>query len=512
MELKGSVLQWPADRPRLSRLIFFLLGALMTTTFAPFGLALLMPLILLPLFYVVLTVSPRDAAAHCFWFGMGLFLTGTYWIVISVTLVGGAPVYISLILMIGLVLVMSVWLAITGWLTNLLSHGEPLRLLFVAPAVWVIIEWLRGWVFTGFPWMSLGYGHVGLPIGGFAPVLGVYGVSFMLVFSSAAILVALMSERLLRGVAVAAVILPWIVGGILDAVDWTEPDGAPVKTTILQAGIPQEQKWNPEQLLPTMAYYRNATLRAADSELVVWPEIAIPIRAWQRDSLNNFLNIMRNDTLKRGQSVAFGVFEFKQDRGELEVYNSIALLERDRALSYYHKRHLVPFGEYFPVPDFIIDLMIGLEKNLGDISAGAPDQALLETGSGLRFASVICYEDAYGAEQLYAFPEAALIVNVSNDGWFGNSIAPHQHLQIARMRSLETGRQTVRSTNNGISAFIDEKGRIVQRGPQFQQSRMTRSVQPMRGATPYVESGNWPILVLSFALLGFFWIRSRGSL
>lgn len=510
MELKGSVLQWPADRPRLSRFIFFLLGALLTTTFAPFGLALLMPLILLPLFYVVLTVSPRDAAAHCFWFGMGLFLSGTYWIYISVTTVGGAPAFISLFLMIGLVLIMSLWLAIAGWLTNLLSHGEPIRLLLVAPSVWVIVEWLRGWVFTGFPWMSLGYGHVGQPIGGFAPVLGVYGVSFMVVFSSAAILVALMSERRLRVIAAAAVVLPWIVGGMLDAVDWTEPDGSPIKTTILQAGIQQEQKWLPEQLLPTMAYYRNATLRAADSELVVWPEVAIPTRMWQRDALTNFLNVMRNDTLRRGQSVAFGVFEFKEDRGERQAFNSIALLERDRPLQYYHKRHLVPFGEYFPVPDFVMGWMEGLELGLGNISAGAPEQALLTTGSGLRFASVICYEDAYGAEQLYAFPEARLIINVSNDGWFGDSIAPHQHLQIARMRSLETGRQTVRSTNNGISAFIDEKGRIQQRGPQFQQSRMTRSVQPFSGATPYVRSGNWPIVGLSFILLGFFWIRGRG--
>jgi apolipoprotein N-acyltransferase len=334
----------------------------------------------------------------------------------------------------------------------------------------------------------------------------------MVVFSSAAILLALMSERVLRSVAVAAVLLPWIVGGVLDAVDWTSPIGSPVKTTILQAGIQQEQKWLVEQLLPTMAYYRNATARAADSELIVWPEIAIPTRMWQADSLTNFLSIMRKDTLKRGQAVAFGVFQFKEENGERQAFNSIALLERDQPLQYYHKRHLVPFGEYFPVPDFVLGWMEGLELGLGNISAGAPGQALLTTTSGLRFASVICYEDAYGAEQLYAFPDAGLIINVSNDAWFGDSIAPHQHLQIARMRSLETGRPTVRSTNNGISAFIDEKGRIEQRGPQFQQSRMTRDVQPFSGATPYVRSGNWSVLVLSFVLLGFFWIRSRASL
>lgn len=484
---------------------------MLTTAFAPYSLFFLIPVILLPLLYVALTVAPRDAALHFFWFGLGLFLSGTYWIYISVTVVAGAPAFISLFLMFGLVLIMALWIALTGWLISRFSKGEPLHLLLVAPAAWVAIEWLRGWVFTGFPWLSLGYANVGVPLGGFAPLLGVYGVSFFSVLGAAALLLIAMSGRRLRLVGAAIFVVPWILGAALDAVEWTEPDGGELRTTILQAGIPQEKKWLTEQLIPTMAYYRNATLRSAESDLVVWPEVAIPTRRWQSNQLQEFLGIMRDDLKASGQTVAFGVFDFQESGDGINAYNSIALLEGDAPLQYYHKRHLVPFGEYFPVPEFIIRMLEGLELGLGDLTPGDTLQPLLESQSGMRFASAICYEDAYGAEQLYAFPEASLIINVSNDGWFGDSIAPHQHLQIARMRSLEVARPTVRSTNNGISAFIDEKGRIEHSGPQFQQSRMTRLVQPRTGTTPYIRFGNWPILVLCFGLLGFFSFHSRDN-
>ena len=512
MELKGSFLQWPADRPRTTRLIFFLLGALYTASFAPFNLALLMPVWLVPVLYVCLTVSPRDAAGIMFWFGFGLFLSGTYWVITSIVGFGGAPLLLGLALMLGLVFVMSVWMSITGYLINTMSHGEPLRLLWVAPAAWVLVEWLRGWVFTGFPWLAVGYSQVGMPMAGFAPVFGVYSVSFVMLFSAAAFVLAAMSRDMLRNVGIGLGLLPWLLGGVLNAVTWTEPLGQPVRTTILQAGIDQDRKWLAETFEPTLNYYRTATAQASDSTLVVWPEVALPARERDQRELGEFIRQMRADTQKNGQSVAFGVFEFRYERGERQIYNSVGMLKGNEPIAFYRKRHLVPFGEYFPVPDFVRKWMEGISLGFADINAGAEEQPLLETASGLQVATAICYEDAYGAEQLYAFPEASVIINVSNDGWFGDSVAPHQHLQIARMRSLEVGRPTVRSTNNGISAFIDEDGDIVERGPQFRQSRLTQSVQPFTGSTPYVSWGNWPIVGLSLLLLGFFWMRSRGSL
>ena len=183
----------PADRPKLSRFIAFILGAATTLAFAPFEWSLLAPLLLLPLLYVFLTVTPRDAAGHGFWYGFGLYLTGTYWIYISVHVFGNAAIWIALLLMIGLTLLMATFLALAGLLISRLSQGEPWLLLFTAPAVWVLSEWVRGWILTGFPWMGFGYGQIDTWYAGWAPVLGVYGVSFMVVLSAAAALAAFLA-------------------------------------------------------------------------------------------------------------------------------------------------------------------------------------------------------------------------------------------------------------------------------------------------------------------------------
>ena len=210
---------FPADWPRTSRLVAFVLGAATTLVFAPASWEILAPLFILPLLFVSITVSPKDAGWHFFWFGFGLFLTGTYWIYISVHVFGNAPLWIAVILMIGLSLIMASFLWLAGWLTGRLSHGEPLWLLIVSPAAWVFVEWLRGWVLSGFPWLALGYGQIDLPLAGWAPVLGVYGVSFMLIVSTAAILTMIITPGAGRLVALFIAVVPWIVGSILQTVD-----------------------------------------------------------------------------------------------------------------------------------------------------------------------------------------------------------------------------------------------------------------------------------------------------
>ena len=505
-----SVLLLPADRPRLSRLIFFLLGCVTTLAFAPFGLSLLVPVVLVPLLYVTFTVSPRDAGWHGFWFGFGLFLTGTYWIYISVVVFGQAPVWIALFLMIALVLIMSVYFWIVAWLIARLSHGEPWLLLVVAPAAWVIVEWARGWLFTGFPWMALGYSQVDSAMAGWAPVLGVYGVSALMVLTAAAILVAIMTRGRQQVVAIALVLLPTIIGAMLKPVDWTEPDGEPLVATIIQGGVSQDRKWLPEQFQPTLNYYRGETLGAAGSDIVLWPEVAVPAVT---DRVEGYIQAIEGDARGSGQLVLFGILERVTERGATEpsVYNSIVAVGGTERMVY-RKRHLVPFGEYFPVPDTVREWMRMLSLPHSDLSDGAAVQPLITTPGGVRLAAAICYEDAYAAEQLYALPDAGILINVSNDAWFGDSIAPHQHLQIARMRSLEAGRFTVRATNTGISAFIGPKGKVEQSGEQFAPVTMTRNVQAMKGSTPYVAAGNWPVLVFGWVVLGVSWLRSRASL
>ncbi|MDH3351988.1 MAG: apolipoprotein N-acyltransferase, partial [Gammaproteobacteria bacterium] len=341
MAREPSILLLPADRPRLSQFIFFVLGCLTTAAFEPFGLSLLLPLLLLPYLYVCLTNSPRDSARHSFWFGFGLFLSGTYWIYISVVVYGKAPVWIALILMLGMVLLMSFYFWFCGWLISRLASGEPWRLLAVAPATWVLVEWTRGWLFTGFPWMALGYSQVDSALAGWAPVAGVYGISALLVLSVAALLVALLTRDGPQWIAIAIVLLPWLSGALLKTVKWTEPAGEPLTATLVQGGISQDKKWLPEQFQETLDFYRKATRVAIDSDIVVWPEVAIPALS---DRVTAYIDALEEDSRVAGQTILFGILErVTEQTTEPKIYNSVIALNGGQR-QVYRKRHLVPFG------------------------------------------------------------------------------------------------------------------------------------------------------------------------
>ncbi len=490
------------------RAIFFGLGCIFTAVFEPAGLWPLAPVLLLPFLYVSLTCPGRLAAAYAFFFGLGMFLCGTYWIYLSVTGPGDAAWWIGVILVIVLTLIMAGYLALTAWLINRLATGNLWRLLAVAPACWVFVEWLRGWLFSGFPWMSLGYGQIDTVLSGWAPLIGVYGVSLMLVVSTTAVLIAILERGRRRMLAIGVVLLPWVAGAGLSVLQWTEPVGVSINTTLLQAGIPQERKWLAEEREPTKNFYRDRTQAAANSQLVVWPEVAIPSVT---DREVHYIESLQRLSERSGQTIVFGILEREfLPADDSRIYNSVIAINGQQ-LEVYRKRHLVPFGEYFPVPSFIRNWMRMMSLPFTDLSPGAAEQSLLSMADGTRLTVAICYEDSYGAEMLYAMPEAALIINVSNDAWFGDSIAPHQHLQIARMRSLEVGRETIRATNTGISAFIDAGGRVLATGAQFEAVEMRMAVQPRSGMTPYARFGNWPVISLCFLVIAGFWLRSRPS-
>ena len=494
-----------ADQPRLSRLVCFVAGCLTTLGFEPFGLSIVIPILLLPVLFLWMSIAPRDSAGHTFWYGLGLFLTGTYWIYISVVVFGEAPTWVALLLMVGLSVIMAFYLFLAGWIIGRLTQGEPLQLLAIAPAVWVLVEWLRGWILTGFPWMAFGYANVDSAFAGYAPVAGVYGVSFAVMLTASALLATLMTNGILRIVSFGLVFLPWIIGGALTLVDWTEEAGEPIRTTILQAGVPQNKKWLPEYRQPTLNFYRDSTRIARESEIVVWPEVAIPSLS-SREA--GFISQLQSDARENNQTILFGILEDVEHRGESVIYNSVFALDGSRR-QVYRKRHLVPFGEYFPVPAKAREWLRMMSLPHTDLTEGERYPALIETLGGVRLAVAICYEDAFGSEQLYALPDARILINVSNDGWFGDSIAPHQHLQIARMRSLEFGRPTVRATNTGISAFISHEGELLGTTPQFQEAKLSMDVTPRKGSTPYANFGNAPVLILSFLILGVFWLRAR---
>jgi apolipoprotein N-acyltransferase len=312
-----------------------------------------------------------------------------------------------------------------------------------------------------------------------------------------------------RLIALPLVVLPWIIGGILGAVEWTEPYGKAIRTTIVQAGISQDQKWLASQRQATLDFYRSSTLSVPESELVIWPEVAIPAL---HDQVSDYLGFVDRDARRNGQTVLLGILESSTERSaEARIFNSVVMLGGDER-QFYRKRHLVPFGEYFPVPESVREWMKMQNLPYTDLAAGGESQPLLTTANGVKLAVAICYEDAFGVEQLYAFPGADLLINVSNDAWFGDSIAPHQHLQIARMRALEVGRYVVRSTNTGISAFIGPGGELLQKGKQFQEEIMTADVRAHRGTTIYANCGNWLVMGICFLILGIFWIRSRAGI
>jgi apolipoprotein N-acyltransferase len=265
--------------------------------------------------------------------------------------------------------------------------------------------------------------------------------------------------------------------------------------------VTQDQKWLPENFQPTLDLYRSSLLENSTSSLIVWPEVAIPAAL---DNIDGYVESLQAELRRNGQTLMFGVLE----RSNRQVFNSVVMLDGE-SRQFYRKRHLVPFGEMFPVPDFVREWMRLMSLPNSDMSAGASEQPLLEMRGGQKLAVAICYEDAYGAEQLYALPDAAILINVSNDAWFGDSIAPHQHLEIARMRALEAGRYVIRATNTGISGIIGPRGKVQFTMPQFAEVSSTMDVAPYAGLTPYARFGNWPAISLAFVIIVAFGWRLR---
>lgn len=492
-----------ATHPWSLRIASFSLGALVMLSFAPFAIFPLAPLLVIPLLFAFIQSTPRQASQLGFAFGTGLFLTGTYWLYVSVHVFGQAPLILAIFLMLGLVAIMALYYAAAGWLIARLANSSLWQLIVIVPAIWVLLEWLRGWILTGFPWMTLGYSQIVSPLAGFAPLFGIYGVSLMVMISACGLLAAARATGMGRLPFAIIAAVPWIVGVLIGGITWTETSGPPVRTTIVQGGVSQDRKWLPEQFNQTLDLYRESIAQNSDSKLIIWPEVAIPSVL---DQVEGYVSQLERDIAVRNQTLLFGILERDFQAGK--VFNSVVSIGAE-GQQVYRKRHLVPFGEYFPVPDFIREWMRLMNLPYSDIASGDDVQPLLRMPDGNELSVAICYEDAYAAEQLYALPDASILVNVSNDAWFGDSIAPHQHLQIARMRALEVGRTVVRATNNGVSAFIGPDGRIIDRGRQFEYVAMTHDVQPRTGLTPFARSGNWPVISLTLLIVLWAGWRSR---
>jgi apolipoprotein N-acyltransferase len=480
----------PLTLAREGRWLALPLGALLAAAFAPLNWWLLAFLCPAALFAMWHGAGPRTAARRGFAFTAGTFLAGTYWIYHSVHLIGGAPVWIAILLMLGLVAIMGAYTALIGY--GSARWGPPsgaVRWMLLLPAAWVLAEWLRGWVLSGFPWLALGYSQLDTALAGYAPLLGVYGVSLATAAIAGAIVTVFMGSRREKVIALVTTLLIWGVGAGLGRVQWTEPSGNAVSVALVQGAVPQKMKWDAAQRQQTLDLYRDLTLPHLGATIVLWPEAALP--ALERD-LGDYLGPLRAQAQAAGTTLVTGLLT--HDPATDAYYNG--LVAYTPQAQWYHKRRLVPFGEFFPVPPFVREWMRLMNLPYSDMQPGADDQDPLLIGED-SLAPTICYEDAYGSEQLDLVRRSTMLVNVTNDAWFGDSTAPHQHLDISRMRSLETGRPMLRAANDGVTALIAFDGSLDGALPQFRAGVLTGAVQPRQGETPYVRTGNVPVLLLS---------------
>ena len=475
----------------------FVAGALLNLAFAPFGLwplAILAPAVL---FLLLRGSSARAGAWTGAAFGAGLFACGTYWLYTAIHGFGQAPVWLTLFLQAALVAIMAAYPAVLGYVANRWFATGPLRDWLVLPALWVLLEWLRSWLFSGFPWLGLGYAFIDSPLAGWAPLLGVYGVTAAAAFAAAALclLVARRTPALRRVLAAVLLAALCAVPLGLSGVAWTQAAGEAFPVAVVQGAVSQDQKWLASNREATIGRYSALTAQSWGARLIVWPEAALPVLA---NDLTDYLDALQAAGRAHHADFALGLINY--DPQANAYYNGIRVIS-DSGGGWYYKRHLVPFGEYFPVPAFVRAWMRLMSLPYDDMTRGAERQPTL-SAAGQKLGLTVCYEDAYGSAQLAVLTEATLLVNVTNNAWYGDSTAPHQHLQIARMRALEAGRTLIRAANDGITAVIGPHGEIVARLPQFEQAVLRASVQPMTGLTPYARWGNYPVIGgLGIALL-----------
>lgn len=466
------------------------LGALVPFAFAPYNLYFISLFSLSILFYLwSIASSARESFILGYLFGFAMFGVGVNWLHISINLFGGVNIFGALSFTYIFIAYISLYPALCGYLAaRFFKHTRIITL----PALWLLTEWCRGWMLTGFPWLNIGSSQTDSVLAGFAPVLGDYGVTFFVCLSAMALITLITGNTKRKVISGLLLILIIISSSLLNNINWTYDLNKDIDIVLVQGAIPQEQKWKPEQRQKTYELYSGLSKPFWSSDLIIWPETAIP----SLYHLAYDFIIPISSEQSSSNAMFMSGLAYKDSKSN-NYFNSVLLIDDEHR--FYHKNHLVPFGEYLPYKSLLGEILRFLKIPMSDFSSGDPEQKLFETDKGI-FGMSICYEDAYGSEVRKALPDANILINVSNDAWFGDSLAPHQHLQMARMRALENGRYLLRSTNTGVSAVIDNKGQLVSRSPQFKPHALSATVKLYAGETPYSKFGN--SLILSLCILG----------
>lgn len=483
----------PPTSRRAGLLLAALAGGAMPLAYAPFGWWPVAWLALTALFALCRVVSPREAAGRGFVFGLGWFGGGVHWIFISCHRYGNMDVVSAAACTALLVAYLALFPALAMYAARRLGGS----FLLAVPGAFGLAEWLRSWLLTGFPWLAPGYSQIDSPLGAWAPLAGVAGVGLALTASAAALAALVQSPR-----------RPWpallalaLLGGgalSLQGHDWSAPAGPALDIALLQGNVEQQMKWDPAHFEATLARYLDLTAAQRGADVIIWPENAIP-------ALPSEVPAGYFDAVRAAAGAAAVLIGLPTGTLGGAYYNAIAQITAPGGE--YRKRHLVPFGEYVPLKRQIGPLLDVLAVPMSDFSSGGAGQALLDV-AGTPIAASVCYEILF-PQEMRAGAAAGWLVNVSNDAWFGDSIAPPQHLDIARMRARELARPIARATNTGITAFIDARGRVTDRATPFTVTALRDTLVPQKGLTPFARYGEAPVIVLCMALCALAWRRTR---
>jgi apolipoprotein N-acyltransferase len=481
-------------------IIAALAGAASVFSFAPFGWWPLQLLCLAVLFYQVLRASSVRASALIGWaFGFAWCLAGVHWLYVALNRFGGLAAPLAAVSIALLALFMGSYAAMAmggaAWLRKRFAMSLPAANLLLLPAVWTLSEWLRGWLFTGFSWASAGYAHNVSPLSGYAPLLGVYGIGWLVALSAGALLLLMHRSR---PMALATLALVWLGGFGLQFIEWTHAEGKPLSVRLVQGNIALQAKFDPNHMQSTLRQYQQAVM-AAPADLIATPETAVPLFPYQLPA--GYLDSFGQYARKTGSAIVLGIPLMDSPS---QYSNSVIGLAPTLASKPYRydKHHLVPFGEFIP-PGFrwFTNLM---QIPLGDQTRGAVLQPSFRV-KDQRVLPNICYENLFGeeiAKQLAGDPApATILLNVSELAWYGESLAIPQHLQISQMRTLETGRPMLSATNSGATVMIDSRGIVRASLPYYQPGVLNATVQGMAGSTPYILLQNRLILALAVLAL-----------